>query len=418
MPPSTALKRLIAVWPLLLGIGVLTTSNGLQGMLLSLRAQLEGFPVEITGIIMAMYYAGFLIGCRYIPPLISSVGHIRVFAALASMASTTVLLHGVFINPWAWIPIRLMTGFCFSGLFIIAESWLNKIANKSQRGTIFSAYVSIVYGGLFTGQFLVNLAPLDSMYLFILISVMISFALAPITLTNTRTPGYQKPANISFKELMKISPLALSGVFTAGLCNGTMLSLGPVYADSIGIEKSSIAIFMGIYILGNTTLPLIIGPISDRVDRRGIITFAGIMAIGCTAFLTYYEYSYVLIYALGGMLTSLYSVSITHMNDQIKKAQIVSASRALILLNSAGSMIGPIVAGILLAHWGAFSFFSTMCLYLTTLLAITIYRAVVGDEIERKHTFAHIPSMTAPAIMRLKTKQAPKPSTKNKEKSE
>lgn len=413
MSSSSAFKRLLIVWPLLLGIGILTTSNGLQGTLLSLRANAEGFPVEITGIIMAMYYAGFLIGCRYIPGLIASVGHVRVFAALASMASTTVLIHGLFVNPWLWIPVRLLTGFCFSGLFIIAESWLNKISNKSQRGTIFSAYVSIVYGGLFTGQFLINLAPLTSMDLFVLVSIMISFALAPITLTNKRTPAYKKPEPIAFKTMMEISPLSMTGVFVAGLCNGTMLSLGPIYAQSLNLPASEIAIFMGVYILGNTIFPVILGPLSDKIDRRMVIKFATSAAIICAAIITLYSYSYILIFILGGMVTSLYSVSITHMNDQIKKAQIVSASRSLILFNSFGSMIGPIVAGILLSQLGHQSFFGMMSLYLIALICVAFYRIIFGEKIIQKRRFVHIPAFSAPSVMRLKSKTVNK--TKEKD---
>ncbi len=413
MSSSSAFKRLLVVWPLLFGIGVLTTSNGLQGTLLGLRANAEGFPVEITGIIMAMYYAGFLIGCRYIPQMISKVGHIRVFAALASMASTTVLIHGLFVNPYLWIPVRLMTGFCFSGLFIIAESWLNKIANKEQRGTIFSAYVSIVYGGLFLGQFLINLAPLDNMHLFVLVSVLISFALAPITLTNTRTPGYQKPETISFKEMIAISPLAMSGVFIAGLCNGTMLSLGPIYADMAGVEKHHISVFMGIYILGNTIIPMILGSVSDRVDRRYVIIFATSTAILTTLSILFTTHYYALIFILGGMLTSLYSVSITHMNDKISRSQIVSASRGLILFNSMGSMTGPILGGFLLSHLGIHSFFGMMCAYLSVLLIISGYRAIIGEKVVQKRNFIHLPAFSAPSVLKLnsshtKSKQSKK----------
>ena len=405
MSNSSTLKRLIAVWPLLFGIFILTISNGLQGTLLGLRASSEGFPVAITGIIMAMYYAGFMIGCQYVPKMIASVGHIRVFAALASMASTTVLLHGLFVNPWLWIPIRLLTGFCFSGIFIIAESWLNKISNKEQRGTIFSAYVSIVYGGLFAGQFLINFAPLTQIDLFILVSILISIALAPITLTNKRTPGYQKPETISFRKMLNISPLAMSGVFVAGLCSSTMLSLGPVYASAIDMPRSEIAMFMAIYILGNAVLPIFLGALSDRIDRRRVIKLATIIAIICSALITVYTHYYILIFLLGGMITSLYSVSITHMHDQIKKTQIVSASRSLILFNSIGSTIGPIAGGFLLAYAGHEGFFIMFAVYTGILLIIASYRSIVGDTIERKRSFVHLPAHFAPSIFRPKEKR-------------
>lgn len=362
---------------------------------------MEGFPVEITGIIMAMYYAGFLIGCRFVPSMIASVGHVRVFAAMASIASTTVLLHGLFVSPWAWIPIRLVTGFCFSGLFIIAESWLNRIANKQQRGTIFSAYVSIVYGGLFCGQFMINIAPLTQIDLFIVVSVLISCALAPITLTNKRMPTYQKPETVAFMEMLKTSPLAMAGVFVAGLCSSTLLSLGPVYADKVHIPTTDIAMFMGIYILGNTLMPMFIGPISDKFDRRIVIkicVFIGICSALAIAFTTHY---YALIFLLGGTITTLYSLSITHMNDQIKKSQIVSASRSLIMFNSVGSTIGPILGGFILSYFAPFYLFGILAFYLCVLMVIAIVRSIFGDTVERKNSFINMPAFSAPSALRL-----------------
>lgn len=378
-------------------------SNGLQGTLLGLRATHEQFPVYITGIIMAMYYCGFLIGCRVVPRMIASVGHIRVFAALASLASTTVLLHGLYVYAPMWIAVRLLTGFCFSGLFIIAESWLSKISNNEQRGKIFSAYVFVVYGGLFIGQFLINLAPITNIDLFILVSILISVALAPISLTNTHTPKYQKPEGIAFSVVMKTSPLAMTGVFVAGLCSSSMLSLGPVYAGMRGLETSSIALLMGVYILGNAIMPLIFGSLSDRMDRRKVIIGISGLAIICSTVFSFFDNFYPAIFLLGGSITSLYSVSITHMQDQIRKSQIVAASRALILFNSIGSSIGPVLGGFMLSFFGTYVFFALLGFYMTVVLCVAFYRTIKGNVIDesRKKKFTHLPTVSAPTVVSL-----------------
>lgn len=400
---SSTFKRLLLVWPLLFGIGMLMVSSGLQGTLLGLRANHEQFPVYITGIIMAMYYCGFLIGCRVVPNMIASVGHIRVFAALASLASTTVLMHGLYVYPLVWVAVRLLTGFCFSGLFIIAESWLSKISNNEQRGKIFSAYVFVVYGGLFIGQFLINLAPITSIDLFILVSILISVALAPISLTNTHTPKYQKPEGISFSLVMKTSPLAMTGVFVAGLCSSSMLSLGPVYAGMRGMETSNVALLMGVYILGNAVMPLIFGSLSDRMDRRKVIIGISGLAIVCAVAFSFFTDFYPAIFLLGGCITSLYSVSITHMQDQIRKSQIVSASRSLILFNSIGSSIGPVLGGFMLSFFGTHIFFGLLGFYMIVVLCIAYYRSIKGNVIDesRKKKFTHLPSVSAPTVVSL-----------------
>tara|TARA_R110001592_G_scaffold27763_15_gene102790 strand:+ start:6756 stop:7994 length:1239 start_codon:yes stop_codon:yes gene_type:complete len=391
----------MSVWPLLFGICMLTTSNGLQGTLLGLRAEFEGFPVTMIGVIMSTYYAGYLVACHYVPRLVSSVGHIRVFAALASIASTSVLLHGIFINPIAWIPIRLLSGFCFCGLFIITESWLNQTTKKKHRGTVFSAYIAIVNIGLFAGQFMINLAPLDSTYLFILVSVLISIALAPITLTNKPAPKYKKTEGIAFKAMLLQFPLPMAGVFVSGLCSSTILGLGPVYASMVGLDKPNIATLMGIYILGTAFVPLLLGTFTDKMDRRLVIEAACIVGIGCCLWMFFYGYFYVLMFILGGIITSLYSVSITFLNDQIKRSQIIAASRSLILFNAIGATIGPLIGGGLLYYIGPSSLFSLCLAALIGMLILARYRSIVGKTIKPKNDYVTVPAYSAPSVMRL-----------------
>lgn len=412
---NTTIYRLLAVWPLLLGIALLTASNGLQGTLLGLRANAEGFPIEMIGFIMAVYFGGYLFASHYVPLLISSVGHIRVFAALASMASGGVLLYDVFPNPYLWLLLRMCTGFCFCGLFIIAESWLNQISSKKQRGTIFSAYIAIVNGGLFFGQFLINLAPVTSAHLFILVSFMISLALAPITLTNKPAPRYKKPQIVKFIDMLKKYPLPMAGVFASGICSSSIIGLGPVYADMQGLDKGQISVFMAVFVLGNAVLPLIMGALSDRLDRIKVIHLIAFIGMISAAAIAQFDHYFALVFILGGMIASLYSVSITYLHDQIKKAQIVSASRALIMFNGIGAMSGPIITGYFLSHFQSDIYFLVICFYMLAFMSFAIYRNFVGRHVENKHSFVQVPPTAAPSIMRLKAdppkNQDPSPNT-------
>jgi hypothetical protein len=116
-------------WPLLLGMGVLMLGAGLQGTLLSLRATLDGFPTPVTGIIMSCYYVGYLAGTAAAPRMLRRIGHIRVFAALAAGASATILVQAAFVQPFVWAAMRLISGVCFAGIYVVAESWLNDRAS-------------------------------------------------------------------------------------------------------------------------------------------------------------------------------------------------------------------------------------------------------------------------------------------------
>ena len=170
-------KDLLASWAILLGVGFMMIANGLQGTLLGIRAGIEGFSIFTTGIMMSGYFIGIFMGSFLAPYLVKRVGHIRVFSALASLASISILFHGMYVSPAVWMAMRVVTGICFAGFFVVTESWLNDRASNKTRGKILSVYMLIVTFGIGSGQFLLNLAKPDAIDLFILTSIIISFGL-------------------------------------------------------------------------------------------------------------------------------------------------------------------------------------------------------------------------------------------------
>src|SRR5215208_7472739 len=175
-------------WALLLGIALLMLGHGLQGTLLGVRANAEAFPAAVTGLVMSGYYVGLLIGSLRVPVLVARVGHVRVFAALLSLGSTAILVQAKFVDPYTWFLMRLLTGYCFAGAFIVAESWLNGSASNETRGSLLSLYMVVQMGAMAAGQFLLNMADPRGFDLFILVSVLISIAAVPMMLTAVATP--------------------------------------------------------------------------------------------------------------------------------------------------------------------------------------------------------------------------------------
>jgi len=128
-------------WALFTGYGILMIAHGLQGNLLGVRAVIEEFNFILTGAMMSGYFVGYFTGANVVPNLVQKVGHIRVFAAFASTASLSILLHAVFVDPFVWVCGRFLTGFSIIGIFIVVESWLNDRANNRNRGQVLSIYV-------------------------------------------------------------------------------------------------------------------------------------------------------------------------------------------------------------------------------------------------------------------------------------
>ena len=179
-------------WALFLGMGFLMMAYGFQGSLLGVRAVQEEFSLTATGFMMSGYFVGYFIGASTIPTIISRVGHIRVFAAFASLASLVILVHSVFINPFVWFLLRVLTGISMVCIYTVAESWLNDRSSNKNRGSVLSIYMVILYGAMGIGMFLLNFSSPQNFQPFILVSVITSAALIPILLTKKKPPTFKR----------------------------------------------------------------------------------------------------------------------------------------------------------------------------------------------------------------------------------
>jgi MFS family permease len=371
-------KNLGACWAILLGIGFMMLANGLQGTLLGVRAGIEGFSMFTTGILMSGYFIGMFIGSFLTPILVNRVGHIRVFSALASLASISILFHGVYIEPWIWMAMRIITGISFAGFYVVTESWLNDRADNETRGKVLSVYMVIVTGSMGLGQFLLNLADPESIDLFILISVIISFGLIPILLTVKPAPNFSTSSKMSVIDLYRASPLALIGNGLTGMAQGTLIGLGAIYANQVLADFKAVAWFMACIMIGSLILQWPVGYISDRIGRRGVMAGLSIVAIICCLLAPNVPkdslWFYVVVIALGGAAMPMYSICIAYANDRLEPHQIIGASGSLVMVAGFGAMIGPIMIAFMMDFFNISFYFWGIAMVFTTILVFTLIR--------------------------------------------
>lgn len=343
-----------AALPLLGGVAVLLLGGGLQGTLLGVRAGLELFPVQATGLIMSAYYAGYLAGFFVSPDMVHRVGHIRSFAVFASIASAVALLHALYVEPLAWGLLRFMSGMCFAGLFMVVESWLNATATNETRGAVLSVYMIVQLTALAGGQLLLNLSDPTGFPLFVITSVLMSLGLVPVALSSTTGPVLTAPTTLALAELYRISPLGVVGCFGSGLALGAFWGMGPLFAFSAGLSTSGVAWFMSLGILGGIVLLWPIGRLSDRHDRRLIITavafaiVATSLAVAVTAG-RWLGLTLAAIAFFGGCAFPLYSLSVAHLNDSLEAEEMVAASSSLLLVYGVGAILGPYLGSVFMS---------------------------------------------------------------------
>ena len=384
---------LLNTWALFLSFAIISLGHGLQGTLIGVRAVLEGFSLISTGLIIAGYYSGFLGGSILIPILIERVGHIRVFAALASLASIAILLHSLFLDPILWFLIRMLTGFCIAGIFIIMESWLNNKSTNTTRGKLLSFYFIITFSFVAIGQLLLNLSDPAKMNLFILVSILLSFAVLPILLSVSAAPEFSNPKRISFKELYVISPLGFFGAFITGLSHSAVFGFGAVYAVAKGFDTFNISVFMLIIIIFGAIFQWPIGTLSDRFDRRtmliGVTLIASVLSIFivATSYLSLILF-FIIVAFYSGMGLPMYSLVVAHINDFIQPDEIVGVSATLQFIVGVGAILGPISASLFMIILGADGFFVYLFLTHLSLGLFGIYRMskrVKPDDLESRY---------------------------------
>ncbi|MCX7888979.1 MAG: MFS transporter [Rhodobacteraceae bacterium] len=372
------LTVLASSWALLLGIMLLMMGNGIQGTLLGVRGGIEGFSAAEMSYVMAGYYAGFLLGSRLAPDMIRRVGHIRVFSALGSLISAVLVLYPVAPDWIAWAALRAVIGFCFCGVYITAESWLNNSATNETRGQALSLYMIVQMIGMIASQALMNVADPAGFELFILPSVLVSLAFMPILLTAAPAPSFESTAPLSFARLFQASPLGCVGMFLLGGIYAALFGMAAVWGSEAGLTVGQISTYVALIFVGGLISQYPIGFASDRFGRRRIILGLGLAGAAVALLAAALPLHAVVVFAigiaLGGIANPLYALLLAYTNDFLDNSDMAAASAGLIFINGLGAIGGPILTGWLMVRFGADAYFLFMGVLFLALAGYAAWR--------------------------------------------
>ena len=343
---------------LLSGLGLLLMGAGLLGTLLGVRATIASFSNIETGLVMAGYYAGYLSGTLLVPGIIRNVGHIRAFATLTAVAAASCLLFGLAVHPWTWFMLRALSGLCVVGIYMVVESWLNEQSTGPARGRIFSIYMTSTLIALGSSQFLLLISDISGLQLFAYAAILISLGVVPIAVTRVTEPRIDSMVPVKLDQLMRISPLGTVGVFCAGIMSGAFWAMAPVFGQRLALEEGEIALLMSATIFGGATLQWPIGRLSDLIDRRIVLTsssFAAATIAAVAAFIVIEGHPGLILasFVYGGLMFSLYGISVAHTHDHLEQGQVLEATRGLLFIFGFGALCGPLLGGVAMDSIGA-----------------------------------------------------------------
>ena len=393
-------------WALLFGMFLLMLGNGLQGTLLGVRGSIEGMSPQTMSWVMTGYFVGFLFGSQLTPNMIRRVGHVRVFAALGSLVSACLILYAAWTNPYFWFLLRIIVGFCFSGIYVVAESWLNDSSSNETRGQTLSAYLIVQMMGIVLAQAVLNFADPSGYMLFIIISVVVSLSFAPILLSVSPAPQFQTSKRMTLSQLWSISPLGVVGQFFLGAIFAALFGMASVYGTERGLTVKDISLFEAAIYFGGMILQYPIGWVSDRMDRRVLIFI--VCSIG-----TFFSFAanlsdnfiwlLIVAFIIGGVSNPLYSLYIAYTNDYLEHDDMASASGGLIFLTGIGAIFGPSIVGWLLDAYGAASYFWFIGSVMAIMGSYALYRMTQTSStaVEDTNAYAPITPTSTPVAMEL-----------------
>jgi MFS family permease len=373
-----ALRRdlALATWGLFVGLAMLLLAGGLFSTMLGVRAELAGLPTAITGLISASYFLGFVVGSRLTLVALGAVGHIRVYAALAAVLSAAMLGVGL-THAWpAWALLRLVTGLCFAGQYVVAESWLNDLATNDNRGRLLAVYTVVATGAFAVGQASIFAVDAQLVTGFAIVSILTSLAVVPVTLSEEAVaPSIEVGTHVSLRELAQIVPTGLGTCLLVGVAHGALSGLPAVYATRAGYPAGEVGLFAAAPSLGGVLLQWPISAASDDVDRRavGLAAAVGAMGVAIVLVLTPQGHWMAIVWfaLLGGLSYPLYSIAGAYTNDWIEPDQLNAAASQLVTLYGMGAVVGPFaVAGMMIAvgpvgfFWALFILHSLIAVFL------------------------------------------------------
>ena len=399
-------------WALFLGMGFIMLAHGYQGSLLGVRAVQEDFSLVATGFMMSGYYVGYFIGAKTIPGFILRVGHIRVFAAFASIASIVILMHSILIHPFTWFILRVVTGISMVSIYTIAESWLNDRSSNKNRGSVLSIYMIVLYGSMGIGMFFLNFSKPENFQPFILVSLFMSLALIPILLTKRKAPTFKKISSMSLRELYEVSPLGMVGSLFYGTAQSALFSLLAVYAASMNFTIFEISLVTFLLAISGAVAQFPIGKLSDKFDRRLVIvysTFGAAFFALCAIVASNQMYLpdnlatsktwfYIFLILFSFCSLPMFAIIFAHTNDFIPKEKFVAAGAGLQFAFGLGAISGPFLCSVFMNVIGSNGYFVFLIIFHSIIGIFAIHRMRIRGSVENPDSqFVAMPQTITPA---------------------
>ena len=380
-----------AVTSIVLSMSMIAIGNGLLFAYIPVKLAAEGFQPWVAGAMLTAMSAGGIVGCLLTGRMVRAVGHARVFASLAALVAFSVMLIALGAEVSLWLVSRVIYGVCATGLFIVAQSWLNDAISNAWRGRVIAVFYMTYVLGLGFGAHLLTYIPLDGVRAPLLTIAFITLAILPVGLTRLPPPPPPEAVSIAIRSVWRISPVALVALFCVGGLTLLVQGFAPIYATTVGYAKGDVALLLLFMQFGMIAVQLPLGWVSDRVDRRKVLVLATAILIAGTAAATRVSSTdlvwLIVVFALwAGAAETIYSVATAHANDRADPQYYVSLSATLLIAWSVSGFLLPGLATALMPMLGPKAFMFVTIAVAIGFAGFVVWRVIHKDPVPDEET--------------------------------
>lgn len=381
------MKTLSSVAALLVSVFLLIAGNSLVGVLIPLRASLDGFPDLTIGLLGSAYFSGMLAGTLATPAIVRRAGHIRSFAAFVAIGVVSIVMMPGWDVAAPWLAFRGALGFAFAGIYAVVESWINAKASNGNRGALYGVYQIVTFGASAGGQLLLRNFSAASFLPFAIGGSLLALAIVPLTMTSVDPPAQPRSVRLRLRWLIELAPVSALAAAVAGAANGAVFALGPVYALQIGLKPSGVPLFTAAIVAGSALGVYPAGVLSDRMDRRLVMAIA--MAAGAATEFVLAEFRLGGVslvgmgFLVGATTYTLYTLATSHANDRAKPHEMVAISAGLLFLYCIGAIVAPALASLLMRVLGPSALFVQSGIVHAIVAAYALWRFVADSPARR-----------------------------------
>ena len=333
----------------ILAISLAGVVAGINLPLSTLTLKHWGISSSIIGLAASMMGLSAAVTTPFLPRMVNLFGQIPVLRVSLVTLPLAILALPIFQNLYAWFLLRFIIGLAATVIWVLSEIWINSFAEDKTRGRIIAIYTSLLSLGFIIGVLIMSFTSVETFGGFY-ISASLAIVVA-LPLWSMKDIGdFEAPMNISFSKYLFSSPILMGSSWMMGFLYAASAGLLPVFAlPYVNEDYTAASRTVAWLASGELMLPLLIGWLADKYDKRKLMILLTIIAIFVLFLIPVFFHlpmlRFLLLFLLGGVTMGFYVLGLTMLGEQYKGQVLVSANASFIFFLSIGEILGPPIIG-------------------------------------------------------------------------